>query len=276
MRIPTLPAVPPNAGVQAWYFRQLKRLLERMADSIELHVLASYRRDNPDIGMASDESSSSIALRRSMNKWGTRWISKFDAMATEIARKFARQTHEHIDRSSAAILKNAGFTVRFSPTPAARNAYQATVAQNVQLIKNLPREYYEGIQNSVWSSVMKGQDMGGLAKELRERYHISLRRAALISRDQNRKATALIENVRRSEVGITHAVWIHSHAVKTPRASHLAFSGKIYELKKGAYLDGKWVWPGTEINCMCLSRAIIPGVNDEQIRKLVERESAHA
>ena len=270
-----MPPTPPNAGLAAWYYDQLRTLLDAMGKSMELHIRATWRRVEPDIGMASDISSS-IALKRSMEKWGREWVSKFDQMSADIVRKFAQRAHKHVNLSNAAAFKQAGFTVAFKPTKAAKEAYQATLAQNVALCKNLPRQYVEGIQNAVWSSVMKGQNMGALSKELRHQYGMTLRRASLIARDQNRKATALIENVRRTEIGITHAVWLHSHAVKTPRPSHKAFSGKIYELKKGAYLDGKWVWPGTEINCMCLSRAIIPGVNNTQIRRVIERERNRA
>jgi hypothetical protein len=81
-----------------------------------------------------------------------------------------------------------------------------------------------------------------------------------------------MHRVEQMELGITHAVWLHSHAVLNPRPPHKAFSGEIYELQKGAFLDGKCVWPGSESCCSCLSRAIIPGVNDDQIEKVRERE----
>jgi len=207
-----------------------------------------------------------------MNKWGKQWTSKFDRMSAEISKKFADKSQKHTQTATQAILKKAGFTVEFQATPAAIEAYRTVIAQNVGLIKNLPREYLDGIQGAVWSSVMKGQDLGALTRELRTRYDMSVRRAALVARDQTRKATALMENVRRQELGITTAVWLHSHAVRYPRPSHKAFSGKVYELKKGAYLDGKWVWPGSEINCRCLSRAIIPGINDQKIQKIQKRE----
>ena len=44
-----------------------------------------------------------------------------------------------------------------------------------------------------------------------------------------------------------------------PRASHVAASGKRYDVAKGMYLDGVWTWPGHEINCRCVSKAVIPG-----------------
>jgi uncharacterized protein with gpF-like domain len=266
-----LPPIVPSAALCAWYYDQLKRLLDAMAGSMELHILAALKRNEPTIGLAQD-ASPSIGLKRAVNKWGSAWVSKFDAMSADIAKKFAQRSSRHVDISNAAAFKKAGFTVQFQPTPAAKEAYQAVIGWNVGLIKNLPRDYLDGVQNAVWAGVMKGQDLESIAKTLRERHGMSVRRAALISRDQTSKAMALIDNVRATEAGITHAIWMHSHAVKHPRPSHLAFSGSIYELKKGAYLDGEWVWPHTAIGCRCYYRKIIPGVNDPDIKKLIERE----
>jgi len=263
--------VLPSAGLEAWYYGELKKLIDRMAKSMEVHIRAAWNADEPDIGMGAD-ASPTVRLRRAMSKWGRRWLSKFDESALTLAQRFAARSTRHADVAQSAVLKQAGFGINFKPTLRSVEAYRLVLTENVNLIKNLPREYIHGIQQAVWQSVMKGQDMGDLTKTLQERYGMSLRRAALISRDQNRKATAVMENVRRQELGITHAIWLHSHAVKTPRPSHLAFSGKVYELKKGAYLDGKWVWPGTEINCRCLSRIIIPGYDDPKNAKVIERE----
>ena len=85
-------------------------------------------------------------------------------------------------------------------------------------------------------------------------------RAATIARDQNNKAKATIERTRRQELGITHAIWQHSAGGKVPRATHIAMSGKPYLISEGMYDSavGRYVWPGTEINCRCTSRAIIP------------------
>ena len=73
-----------------------------------------------------------------------------------------------------------------------------------------------------------------------------------------------MENVRRIELGITSAIWIHSGAGKEPRPSHVkAGADKLeFELSKGAYIDGKYILPGTEINCRCVSRSIIKGLID--------------
>ncbi|MFO5701646.1 phage head morphogenesis protein, partial [Klebsiella pneumoniae] len=38
-------------------------------------------------------------------------------------------------------------------------------------------------------------------------------------------------------------------------------AGKVFELSKGMYLDGKWVMPGEEINCRCTWSPVIPGLS---------------
>jgi uncharacterized protein with gpF-like domain len=99
-----------------------------------------------------------------------------------------------------------------------------------------------------------------LSDQLRIRYGMTKRRAALIARDQNNKATAQLVRVRQKGIGANQAMWVHSHGGKVPRPSHVKAGADklIYEIDKGAYLDGEWVWPGTAINCRCVSKTVIP------------------
>jgi SPP1 gp7 family putative phage head morphogenesis protein len=110
-------------------------------------------------------------------------------------------------------------------------------------------------------SVARGRDLGGMTKEMEERYGITRRRAALISRDQNNKATAIITRVRQRELGITEAIWLHSSAGKHPRPSHVAMNGKRYLIAEGMEDpdEGRKILPGELVNCRCVSRSVIPG-----------------
>lgn len=128
-------------------------------------------------------------------------------------------------------------------------------------IRSIGQQYLNRVEESVWRSVNAGYDMAQLTGELRKDYGISERRAAFIARDQTNKAKAAIEKARRQELGITEAIWIHSHAGKEPRPSHVAANGKRFDVGKGMYLDGEWVQPGEEINCRCTSRSVIKGFN---------------
>ncbi|MFL9998458.1 phage minor head protein [Paraburkholderia sediminicola] len=111
-------------------------------------------------------------------------------------------------------------------------------------------------------SVQTGRDLGGLTDELQERYGITRRRAAFIAQDQNRKATATVTRVRQEGLGITEAIWLHSHGGRHPRKLHIEADGKRYPVSVGMYLDGAYTWPGREPNCRCVSRSIIPAVDE--------------
>ena len=65
-------------------------------------------------------------------------------------------------------------------------------------------------------SVSAGRDLGTLAKQLEKRYGVTKRRAALISKDQNSKATSNMVRSSHVEHGITKATW-RFWGGKTPR-----------------------------------------------------------
>ena len=85
----------------------------------------------------------------------------------------------------------------------------------------------------MWQSVGKGADMHALSHKLQQAYGVTRDRAALIARDQNNKAKAIIEKTRRQELGITHAIWQHSAGGKTPRATHVAMSRQSVPARAG-------------------------------------------
>ena len=254
-------AIHANKGVESWYKAQLQKLLTAMNDSMLVHVEAAWKTAPPSIGFGQDASSTTI-LRKALTKWGDRWVAKYNKAATDLARKFASRSFNTTDVAMKKALADAGFTVPFKPTAASVEAYRAVIAENVGLIKSIPQQYLKDVQTGVWQSAMRGGDLKTLTDEIKSKYGIAHRRAAFIARDQGNKAKAILENVRRQELGITEAIWQHSGGGKVPRPEHVAFSGKKYTLSKGAHLEGKWVWPGTEPNCRCTSRAIIPGFED--------------
>ncbi len=203
----------------------------------------------------------STLLRKALDKWGAIWRGKLDALSLDLSTKFADKSFTATQVSMAAAFKAQGFTVKFKPTPASKEAFAAVVNENVNLIRSIPEQYLKDVESQVWQSVMKGSDMAQLSRGIQEKYGVAYRRAALIARDQNNKAKAVIENTRRKELGIKAAIWQHSTAGKEPRPTHVAMDGKPYKLEKGMYDSaiGKHTWPGVEINCRCTSRAIIAG-----------------
>lgn len=253
-------AVRPNLGVEAAYQRKLDALIDRMNRAVVAAIRETWE-DKPPI-MASDESSPA-ALRALFGRLGQEWSRAFADFAAGPGRSFARGAVGTADRSFAAGLKKAGFTVKFTMTPAANEVMQTTIAEQVGLIKSIPEQYLTQVQGAVMRSVQVGRDLGSLAKELEHQFGVTKRRAALIARDQNNNATASITKVRQIELNITEAFWLHSAGGKQPRPTHVANSGLRYNIAEG-WLDpaiNKRIWPGTEISCRCVSRSIVPGLD---------------
>ena len=263
-----LRSVQPNAGAGAAYNAALQKWIDTLHKSVTYWITAQYRANSPehlaqDAGLESfRDGSPANALRRAMHRLSRRWLKAFDKGAPELAKYFADRSMGSTDVQLKDILKRAGFTVEFKMTAAANDAYQATIGENIALIKSIASEYLSDVEGLVMRSVTQGRNLGDLTDELTQRYGITKRRAALIARDQNNKATSTINKVRQRQLGITQAKWMHSHAGKHPRPSHVAASGKTYDIDKGMYLDGEWLLPGQAINCRCTSKSIIPGLED--------------
>lgn len=191
---------------------------------------------------------------------GIKWAAKIDATAPKLARWFATSAHNRSEAGLKKILSDGGMSVPFDMTPAMRDIFNATVAENVGLIKSIGSQYHTEVQGMVMRSVAAGRDLGMLTDEMTERYGITRRRAARIALDQNNKSTSAMVRVRQSDLGIM-AVWLHSAGGKEPRPTHVANSGKPYDPKTG-WLDpavNRYIWPGTEINCRCVSKSVIKG-----------------
>lgn len=253
----TLDAPRPNAGIAVTYRKRLDALIDEMDASLTYWISAKYRANTPEL--LAQDASPAVEMRRTVRKLARRWQAKFDAMAPELATYFALAATDRTDRQLQEILRRGGWSVRFKMSRAQNDVFQATVAENVGLIKSIASQHLAQVQGDVMRSVASGRDLGALTKTLQESYGVTKRRAATIARDQNNKATATMTRVRQHELGITEAVWMHSSGGKHPRPEHVAANGKRYPIAKGMFLEGKWTWPGVEINCRCVSKSVIPG-----------------
>jgi SPP1 gp7 family putative phage head morphogenesis protein len=255
-----LPPVRPNAGIEAAYHKRLDAEIAAMNASVLYWVRAQYRR-NPPVSLAQDNDSPAMGMRGTFDDLGAQWRKRFDTMAEELARHFATSAQRRADGAFQSILKRGGWTVKFRMTEAANQALQGSIGENIALIKSIPAQYLTQVQGIVMRGVQVGGDLGMMVKEIESQFGVTRRRATIIARDQTNKAFAITTRVRQTELGITHALWLHSTAGKEPRPTHLANDGKPYEIAKGWFdpAEQKFVWPGSLINCRCNSKPIVEG-----------------
>lgn len=251
----TARAVHANAGVEARYRRRLDALVAEMANSVTYWVEAAYKANPPR--MAQDALPSK-ELQKRIKELSSRWLRRFDEMAQAIADQFVTSSRRATDTSFAASLKAGGMAVEFKMTRAMQDALNATIGENVALIRSIPQQYLLEVEGIVMRGFSQGRDLKQISDALQKRYGVTKRRAALIARDQSNKATATVVKARRLELGITKAIWMHSHAGKEPRQSHVKADGKEFDIAKGCYIDGEYIQPGELINCRCSSRTVLP------------------
>lgn len=257
----TARAVHANRGVEAKYRKTLDAMIADMIGSVEYWLKAGYKKTPPRmvalVDMAEDASPSQT-IKKLLEALAKRWIQKFDDAAPKIADAYLKSMFKTSDSAMRQALKDAGWTVNFKMTPAVRDAFNASLAENVGLIRSIPEKYLQQVEGVVMRSYAAGRDLETMTKDLRKLYPITQRRAELIARDQSNKANAVVNRARQMELGITEAIWMHSHAGKTPRPDHLAANGKIYKIAEGCKISGEYIQPGEEINCRCTSRPVLP------------------
>ena len=253
-----LAPVRSNAGIRAAYRRKLLALVDAMIASYDRWLTAAYRKHPPTLAQ---DASPAKELEAELRRLAKRWNKQFDEAAEELAEYFAKSTAERSSASLRSILKKGGWTVKFKMTRAMKDVLNATVAENVSLIKSIPQEFHTQVEGLVMRSVTAGRDLSMLSKSLEKAFDVPRRRAILISRDQNNKATAAFTRARYLEMGVTEAIWLHSAGGKTPRPTHVRNSGKKYDVTTGWYDPAvkRYIFPGELVNCRCVARPVVRG-----------------
>lgn len=122
----------------------------------------------------------------------------------------------------------------------------AFTKQNVSLIKSIPQNYFDRIEQTVIRDVQAGKLTKDIEADIKAAYNVSDNKAALIARDQTNKFNGELNRIRQTEVGITQYEWSTSLDERV-RPEHAAREGKIFNWNdppEGGH-------PGSEINCRC-------------------------
>jgi SPP1 gp7 family putative phage head morphogenesis protein len=254
----TLKPVKPSAAIEADYRKKLQRLINEMQASAEYWIRAAYRKDPPRMAGLAQDAVPAAAMKRVIDALAKRWADKYQERAEELAKGFVWDTQAHADKLFQKYLKDAGWTVKFKISAPVRDVLTASVAENVQLIKTIPEQFFDRLNGIVMRSYTAGRDLETMVKEIKATYPVTDRRAILIARDQSNKANAAVNRARQMELGIEEAIWMHSHAGREPRPDHVAANGRRYKVAEGCLISGEYIQPGEKIGCKCGSRVVLP------------------
>ncbi len=250
--------ITPSNTIERQYSAVLVAMVKRMNKELLAEIPKAYaRRDDeflPD--MAADESAA-VWLRRYVNRFFSRWQKRFDKMAEVRAKWFTEQTEKASTKQIKAMLKEVGFTVEFRTTSYVNNILQASMAENVDLIKSIPAQVHDKVLGIVSRGIQAGNDQMFIKEELQKQFGVTERRARFIARDQSRKAMSALAEARCNEGGIVEGYWRHRSGSKVPRTSHKGpkMNGVRYVLAEGLHDPNpkinRKVKPGELPGCLC-------------------------
>ena len=147
---------------------------------------------------------------------------------------------------------------------------RAFVDNNVALVKNLSEDTVNKITQSVIGGARSGIRPSEIAKNIRNDFKTTKKRAKLIARDQVSKLYGEINRNRQEDIGVVRYEWLDSDDERV-RKSHDLNDKKVMQWKNSnVYLSGgKWVTregfkgiPGEDIQCRCVALPVMPNELD--------------
>ena len=263
----TTRGVRANAGITKAYERKIMSSVKAMHDELAKGVKEILKRWDVSspisfVGDAKAVDGVMEDLKRFFSDFSRKWGARLDQMSVVMADWFGSRAKATAKAQFVSALREIGFAVRISPSEAVARALDKLITSNVNLIKTIHADHLAKVKALVEESVYKGRDLAGLERELTSRFGVTARRARMIAKDQNNKASQDLARVQASEAGITRGVWEHMRASVKPRPTHELMDGREFDLEEGLYDpdEGRNVKPGELINCNCEFRLVIPGM----------------
>lgn len=258
-------AVLNNPSIlEAKYSQRLKQIVARMTAQVERDIERLFAEPHAEeyFDQAQDASISSQA-RILTNALMRKFNKQFADLAPGIAEAqinavddaSSTSVHQSLKELSGGLsLPTSGITADMS------QVLNASIIENVSLIKSISMEYLSGVQGAVMRSITTGRGLADLKPYLQKHKGITERRANMIAYDQTRKAYNNLNRGRMEKLGLTKFEWLHTGGSAHPRELHKRLSGKIFSFDDPPVIDENTLErgiPGQAINCRCRMRPVI-------------------
>lgn len=247
----------PNAGYNARYRREIRRLIKAMHKDVKRELGALYS------VLATD---APLTLTEIMARLRKKWYYLFEKRAKEMAKWLADSVQKRTRQDVMNQLKKMGFALTPHYTGAEKKLIKDFVQESVSLIKTIPQTFLKEVQENVKKAFERGGDRAAIKEAIEDKIdhplvHNAERRAELIAKDQTQKVTQDFARANAQAYGATKARWIHIPGEKTSRITHMEMDGEEFDINVGLFDPdvGENVLPGQLIYCMCTQEFLFPG-----------------
>ncbi|MHC5542035.1 phage head morphogenesis protein [Singulisphaera rosea] len=252
----------PSAAIEQRYYLALQVLIDRMTSDTEHELQKLFKTEHAEEFFAQDASVSSqarILTNALIKKYTDLFASLSKPMAEELADQSDKASDIAVKSSIRSMTDQVTLSTKTITSGPLADILNATVTENVALIKSIPAQYLGGVQQAVMRSITTGNGMQELVPYLQKHKGITLRRARFICQDQTKKAMANLSFARLKKAGIASAIWRHTSGSRHPRQTHIHMDGETFLLSEGLYDSAvkRNVKPGELPGCACRAQPIL-------------------
>lgn len=129
----------------------------------------------------------------------------------------------------------------------------AWVAENVRLIKSIPQQHFDRVQQIISTAAVSGLPESQIISKIRAVKRLPHNRAELIAQDQIGKLNGQLTRQRQQSIGVKQYRW-RGVLDDRERDHHVKREGKIFDWDNpptGGH-------PSSEIRCRCYAQMILP------------------
>jgi uncharacterized protein with gpF-like domain len=254
-------ALHPAETIASRYAARMTKQIDRMTRETMRAVLASLREHLPEDAVM--DASPANQVQMVFNALQKKWDQAFGRMASDTAWGFI----DDVSKDSSAKLRDSlkelsGDLVLNTSilTGELQDMLDASVKENVALIKRVPAKYFEQMQGDVMRSIQTEGGLQTLIPALEER-GVKIRNwAQNVALDQTRKAFNGLNKGRMQALQMDEYEWIHGGGSNHPREYHRdVLHGTICKLSDPPVIDkrtGEKGIPGQLPFCRCTMRPV--------------------
>jgi SPP1 gp7 family putative phage head morphogenesis protein len=156
-----------------------------------------------------------------------------------------------------AVLRSAYGVDIFKAEPWLNEVLRAWEAENIKLIKSIPKQALDRMHGRIVAAVRSGTPTAKLTEWIRDEYGVTRNRADLIARDQVGKLNGQLTEERQTGIGVEEYKWRGS-LDERERDEHVEREGQTFSWKEPPS-DGN---PGEPIQCRCWAEPVLPLLED--------------
>ena len=250
--------LPKAIGIS--YNAELQRMVRRIKKDIDQSIKPQVK----DLEVEYTADSWADVIEVSLAALRQRWSSAvFNRFAERMASKFVQAVNLQNQQQFQNQYKSFGINI-YAGNQAVSDYLDATVKDNVRLIKSIPDQYLTQVESIVLGNMRSGMRPSAINKQLQDQFGVTERRARVISRDQTSKASNGLAKKRMESSGFKYFQWIDSKDSRV-RSRHKHIANKVTKYGKGIYSfsdlpigeQGVPVAPGQPIQCRCVMRPVL-------------------